>query len=130
MFPVQAESRWARIIGPLALEDAQRSLGASVDRVACPPEQVRFVGAYYAKDFSPAYVIARLKYFGSGQIALSVTDTDFEIYFDFHGYSPRRPPRLMPPAVWSSGNLSSDRLNFFRKFAFLFQIHAIGHVHN
>jgi hypothetical protein len=126
MSPTQAESRWARIIAPLVFDYAQRSLGASVDRVARLPEQVGFVRAYRAKDFSPAYVIARLKYFGSGQIALPMTGTDFEIYFDFHGYSPRRPPHPMPPAAWSSDNLCSDRLNFFRKCAFLFQIHAIN----
>jgi hypothetical protein len=62
---------------PLVLDDAQRSLRASVDRVARPPEQIGFVVAYRAKDFSPAYVIARLKYFGSDKIALPVTNTDF-----------------------------------------------------
>jgi hypothetical protein len=123
--PAQAESRWARINWPLVLDDAQRPLRASADCVARPPEQIGFVVAYRAKDFSPAHVIARLKYFGSGKIALSMTDTDFEIHFDFYDCPPRRPPYPMPPAAWSSDNLSSKGLKFFRKFAFLFQIHAL-----
>jgi len=117
-------------LAPLVLDDAQRSLRASVDRVARPPAQIGFVGAYRAKDFSPADVIARLKYFGSSEIALPVTDTDFEIHFDFHNGLPRKPPYPIPPAAWLSDNLSSKGLNFFRNFAFLFQIHAIDCLGN